>query len=92
MGAPFFDIPGEPAPPDILDNAVDGVVFVVCRFVDRGEHMPREIHLQGVASDRQTAVAMCIDETYFFGPIPVNILLPAGRIEWIGVEYPKRKK
>jgi hypothetical protein len=91
LGAPFFDIPPDPATPGILEHAADGIIFVVCRVVLRPGR-PVEVHLQGIASDRKTAVAMCRDETYFIGPIPINVSLPEDRVEWPAIEYPLRKK
>lgn len=54
-------------------------------------------HIQGIAvgTDEQTAeeiaVAMCRDETYLIGPMPVNVSLPHNRIEWPGLYFPLKE-
>ena len=73
------------------ETAPDGVVFVVCRLIEV-EGGPDQIHLQGIATERSAAVAMCRDETYFIGPFPINVLLPHSAVEWIGLEFPLRSR
>jgi hypothetical protein len=51
-------------------------------------------HIQGIAAatDNATteefATGMCVDETYFIGPIPVNVALPHERCDWPGAYFP----
>lgn len=51
-------------------------------------------HLQGVfvedggASGEQLAAAQCLDDTYYIGPLPVNVALPEKAFEWKGCYRP----
>jgi hypothetical protein len=74
------------------ETAPDGVVFIVCQLIETGPNTPDQIHLQGITHDRRTAVAMCRDESYFIGPVPLNVLLPHRSMEWIGLEFPLRRQ
>jgi hypothetical protein len=92
LGAAFHRIrPNVEALRDLIEAAPDGLIWIVGRREDKGEHYPGEWHLQGVSDNEQTAIAMCRDENYFVGPLPVNVLLPHRTIEWIGLYWPKRK-
>lgn len=45
-------------------------------------------HIQGVTSSEIIAIEMCLDATYFIGPLPINTALPHDTIEWIGSYFP----
>lgn len=45
-------------------------------------------HLQGIFTEESLAVAAAIDETYFVGPLPVNMALPHRVVEWAGLYFP----
>ena len=51
-------------------------------------------HIQGLAAgadsreSEQIAISMCRDETYFIGPLPVNLAFPHERCEWPGMYFP----
>lgn len=47
--------------------------------------------IQGLATTESIAVAMCRDETYYIGPMPVNYALPHERCEWPGLYCPLMK-
>lgn len=49
-------------------------------------------HIQGCAADEELAIAMCQDETYLIGPLPLNSSLPHDKIEWIGSYFPLLKE
>lgn len=61
-----------------------------CSFNDDGRGP--EIHIQGVTLDEAAAVAMCINETYFVGPMLINVLLPQKPIPWAGLYFPLKIK
>lgn len=64
------------------------MMWIVIR---RDEHrVPADYHIQGLATSEQIAIEMCVDETYFIGPLPVNTSLPHSTIEWIGLYFPKQ--
>jgi hypothetical protein len=93
VGAAFSRINPSANAADAFDwlNSPDGVIWLVGRIIARGEHFSKEIHLQGASLSEQRAVAMCIDETYFVAPLPVDILLPTKPIPWVGLYFPLRK-
>ena len=64
-----------------------GYVWIVTRIEPR-EGLPSRWYIQGVADDEQIALEMCVDETYFIGPLPLNTALPHKRIEWVGAYFP----
>lgn len=90
MGIVFATIDGTGSPknPETIQTAPDGVVWIVGRVIDLGEHFPPEVHLQGASAIESNAVAMCLDETYFVGPVPVDVLLPQRPTPWAGLYYP----
>jgi hypothetical protein len=51
-------------------------------------------HFQGVFVDSEAqtgeelAAAQCLDDTYYIGPLPVNVALPERVIEWRGCYRP----
>lgn len=47
-------------------------------------------HIQGIATSREIAEAMCRDESYLIGPLPVNVVLQHDRTEWPGAYFPLR--
>ena len=60
-------------------------------FVGRRELQadgPSIYHIQGIATDEVIAIAMCRDDTYFIGPLPVNVALPHERCEWPDMYFP----
>jgi hypothetical protein len=44
--------------------------------------------LQGVFLTEAGAVEACRDETYFVGPLPLNVALPHETTSWPGAYYP----
>lgn len=48
-------------------------------------------HIQGIATTEELAVAMCVDETYFIGPLPVNYAIPHERTEWPDMYCPLKQ-
>lgn len=71
-----------------MDIKTGFVWLVVRRDKDESGNPDGFWHIQGVASDEKGAVAMCVDETYFIGPLPVDTALPEKRIEWVGSYFP----
>lgn len=70
-------------------NLATGFVWVVGRISPRpNKEGTYEWHLQGVAVDEKIAIAMCRDENYFIGPIPVNSAIPHDYVEWTGSYFP----
>lgn len=67
-----------------------GVVWVCIRR----EKKRAAYHFQGVGVETETAtaeemaVAMCVDETFFIFPSPVNVALPLGDFDPPGAYYP----
>lgn len=51
-----------------------------------------EWHLQGLSFDEQEAIAMCRDEHYFIGPLPVGVALPHDKVEWVGAYFPLKSR
>lgn len=89
MGVCFQNISGREIP---LKLDMEVVFIWICgRREDRGD-LPGHWHLQGVSDDEETALAMCRDETYFIGPIPKNVALPHGNLEWVGCYFPLKKE
>ena len=48
-------------------------------------------HIQGVTTNEELALEMCVDENYFIGPLPVNTALPHKTIQWVGLYFPLRQ-
>ncbi len=67
----------------------EGFVWLVGR---RDSNVPpgekANYHIQGTASNEQMAIEMCLDETYFIGPLPINTALPHEVVEWVGLYFP----
>lgn len=45
-------------------------------------------YIQGIYTHVELAVENCLDETYFVGPLPLNVALPHDIIEWHGLIWP----
>ena len=67
-------------------NIEGGFVWLVIRTDENNKW-----HVQGVGTNEGMAVSMCVDETYFIGPVPVNSPLPEQVIQWIGSYFPHKK-
>lgn len=92
MGTAFYRISDNAAGlADKIDSNPDGVVWIIGRIIARPDPLPPEIHLQGVSLDEIVAVAMCQDESYFVGPLPINVLLSHNPIPWNGLYFPLKK-
>lgn len=68
-------------------NEICWVAGRVAKRPDKGDIY----HIQGifVGDDAQRkAVACCIDEEYFVGPLPLNVALPHDETEWVGCYFP----
>ena len=92
MGLPLeiIDLGGKPF---LLTEP--GVIYIVGRRHPRSSNPDvdgYQWHLQGVATDRRLAEAMCRDREYFVGPPPVNCALPHDTIQWVGLYFPLRQK
>jgi len=46
---------------------------------------------QGIFDNEQVAAALCVDETWFVGPVTLNELTPLETIAWSGAYYPHAK-
>ena len=69
----------------------NGFVWVIGRRQPK-KTGPADWHIQGIADNEETAVAMCLDKNYWIGPLPINTALPHKRIEWVGSYFPLRDK
>lgn len=66
-----------------------GFIWIVGRRdTDVPEGQKAMYHIQGTASTETMAIGMCLDETYFIGPLPINTALPHKTIEWVGLYFP----
>ena len=99
MGTLFREVkPDAEALRDLIENTNPGglIMWIVGRYEtapdpDAGHKIKGGIiHLQGVADDEQTAIAMCRSADYFIAPLPVNVLLPEKPVEWFGLYWPLR--
>lgn len=61
------------------------VWLVLRREVEGNERL---YHIQGIGTDEEIAKAMCLNESYMIGPIPLNLALPEEIIEWKGAYFP----
>ena len=66
---------------------MSGIVWVVGQYIVNG---PWEI--QGVFSDEGQAVAACVEDSFFVGPVPFNEALSIEKREWVGSYYPRLQK
>lgn len=79
-----------------LDVREASTVWLVFRRKDMGQKKRGIYELMGVAAatgDRtaeQVAEAMCVDETYWIMPCPVNVALPEAPITPRGQRWPKQ--
>ena len=73
-------------------NRETGFCWVVGRRQLKPGGLPVEWHIQGVADTEEIAIEMCMDDTYFIGPLPINTALPHARIEWVGCYFPLKTK
>ena len=56
----------------------------------KGTETPWEV--QGVFDSEQKAIAACVDDQYFIGPLTLNEEMPQETMrEWPGAYYPKAK-
>ncbi len=46
----------------------------------------------GIVETEEMAVAACLNETYFIGPMVLNEILPNEKVDWPGCYYPKGPK
>ena len=63
------------------------VVWVVGQYVVDGQW-----ELQGVFSDEVQAVAACVEDSFFVGPVPFNEALSIEKRAWDGSYYPRLQK
>lgn len=85
MGLCFQTIKGD-GPKMELSEIGEGFVWVVGRRDTEGPEP--QWHIQGITGSEELAVQMCSDETYFIGPVPLNVALAHQRIEWVGSYFP----
>lgn len=91
MGICLQSITGEG--PSMTKNVIMNRDTGFCWIVGRREPKPdgpSDWYIQGVADREDVAVEMCMDDTYFIGPLPINTALPHARIEWVGSYFPLR--
>lgn len=48
--------------------------------------------MQGVFSSEEKAVAACLTEDFFIGPVELDKAMPEERIVWYKAYYPKAKR
>lgn len=89
MGVVVIEVKGDgPDRPEHIDLRVEtGFVWIVLR-TDENEQW----HIQGVGTTEQWAVSMCVDETYFIGPLPLNSPFPEKQMEWVGSYFPLKQQ
>lgn len=46
-------------------------------------------HIQGLFTTEEEALGAALDESWFIGPLPVNVALPEKTITWPGLYFPK---
>ena len=85
MGVCFQSITGQE--PQMNLNPKETFCWVVGRR-EENQNSPVEWHLQGIATEKKIALEMCRDQTYFVGPLPVNVSLPHDTMEWVGCYFP----
>ncbi len=70
-------------------------IYVTGRVINRAEHNGKGVavwEIQGVFTDPESAVAACIDHTWFVGPLNLNEPLPLETIDWKGLVFPIAEK
>lgn len=70
----------------------NGFVWIVLRRQEKPDGGPADWHIQGVGTDEQSAINLCADESYFIGPLPIDVVMPHELINWTGAYYPLRVK
>jgi hypothetical protein len=55
---------------------------------DPSKNRGHQWHIQGVATNEELALRMCLDENYVIGPLPLDSALSVSRIEWAGSYFP----
>jgi hypothetical protein len=58
----------------------------VLAFIDNGQ-----FHIMGVFLTRKEAIANCMKECEFIGPLQRGIRYPEAEIEWTGIEFPLKQ-
>lgn len=86
----FIDGPGPKMRKGKKMNIEQGFVWVVGRREPNTD--PVQWHIQGITETESLAIEMCVDETYFIGPVPINVSLSHNRIEWVGSYFPLEKR
>jgi len=81
-----------PAPPGPALEASD-MLYVLGRREEgacaKCHHPCGKYHIQGIFTSARLAEDAALDETYFIGPLPVDVALPASLIEWAGLYWPR---
>jgi hypothetical protein len=106
MGIPYYDFePGRLGPPLsaeavatslALEVETGDMVYLVCRREDYA--CPNcgiaagRYHIQGAFTSAELAEAAAEDETYFVGPLPLNMAFPRHIFEWPGLYWPHHRK
>lgn len=65
-------------------------LWVVGKFNALNPH--RQWKFQGIFDDEQVATALCVDKTWFVGPVILNEPAPSETTVWPGAYYPHTKK
>lgn len=67
-------------------------VWLVVRRVSKTHYDVMGIWVDSDAADAESlAVSTCLDDSYFCGPIPVNVALPEKPVAWKGSYSPTRR-
>jgi hypothetical protein len=70
-------------------NLDSGFIWVIGRRQPKDDpNVKADWHLQGIATTESIAVEMCLDETYFIGPLPLDLALPHKTVQWVGLYFP----
>lgn len=79
-----------PAMPEFVTGTLEISILTVY-VVGRTEDPTKQWTIEGVYLSPQAAIAACLDETYFVGPVLTNHALPADRMVWPGQFRPHQK-
>lgn len=81
---PEEEVPRQSALPDSHTR-----LWVCGRMISR-QYQHATWDFVGVFRSRALAVEACLDDTYFIGPAPLDVVCPSG--DWPGCEYPLAPK
>jgi hypothetical protein len=102
MGVPFFGMEEGRCGPMVLGDdpfpvttivETGDMIFILGRveqalICDKCTHEHGRYLIQGLFSEQTLAEQNALDETYFIGPLPLNVGLPHDPMEWHGLYWP----